>query len=260
MKEMKQAKTAKKPPVAADYLQGESPRQRGLYKRRLVLDWVYRWGHSTAPIIRQVSGQQANGYPKRLTEKALLRATRTASGTPQYYFTLTESGLQEAERHAVVINSYPEIDCYRVNQQQIRHYALAQQATINALDDELIEGYQTERQLGVADTAGKKRPDVVWLRSNGERWALEVELSSKWDRRLDQFVLEIYRALAQRTYQKFYVVTDSAAIRARYEAAFQAPSVDEWKKNDRGHWERTNTVPLPAWVQTRVGFLFIEDI
>lgn len=245
-------------PVAAHYLDGQSPRARGREKQSNVLEWVYRWGHSTAEILRLVSGQQANGYAKRLTEKGLLRATKTASGTPKFYYTLTESGLQEAERHTLQLNSYLELDPYRVNQQQIRHYRLTQQATITALQNGLITDFQTERMTGQADATGKKRPDVTWLLEGGKRWGVEIELSGKWERRQDQFVHEIYTALSQGEYERFCIVTDSPALEVRYRQAFESPSIPVWSKNDRGHWERINELELPAWLPKRLTFQLIQ--
>lgn len=249
----------KKPPIAAQYLNGVSPRARGLQKQNTVLDWVYRWGHSTADVIRQVSGQQANGYAKRLAEKGLLKATKTVTGSPKLYFTLTEAGLQDVERRAYDLYNYPELDQYRVNQQQIRHYLLAQRATMNALDTDQIDDFLTERMTHEADTAGKKRPDVTWLLPDESRWGIEIELSAKWERRLDQFVYDIYRALAQGSYSRFCVVTDSEAIQHRYEEAFCQASIPIWGKDSRGRWERNNEVELPDWLRDRVTLMLITD-
>lgn len=249
----------RKPPVAAHYLNGISPRARGQQKQNTVLDWVYRWGHSTADVLRQVSGQQANGYAKRLSEKGLLRATKTASGTPKQYFTLTEAGLQDVERRAYDLHHYPELDPYRVNQQQIRHYMLAQRATINAIESDQIDDFLTERMTHEADTAGKKRPDVTWMLPDDSRWGIEIELSAKWERRLDQFVYDIYRALAQGSYNRFCVVTDSEAIQHRYQNAFAQSAIPVWGKNGRGHWERTNEVELPGWLPDHVTLMLITD-
>lgn len=249
----------RKPPIAAKYLGGVSPRARGRQKQEAVLDWVYRWGHSTADIIRQVSGQQANGYAKRLTEKGFLRATKTESGSPKQYFTLTQSGLEDVERRAYDLHHYVEIDPYRLNQQQLRHYMLAQRATINAIDAGQIDDFLTERMTHEADTAGKKRPDVCWVMPDGSRWGIEIELSAKWDRRLDQFVFDICKAIVQKEYARFCVVTDSPAIEARYRQAFAQPQIPTWTKNGRGHWERSGAVNLPSWLPDHVTFMLIAD-
>lgn len=252
-------KNKKRTPDAHEYLRGMSPRSRGQMKTEKTLNWVYRWGFSSAKLLRDVSGQQANGYAKRLTERGLIQETKTLSGIPRTYFTLTKSGLAECERKVMVLNQYPEIDPYRVNQQTLRHYLIAQEATLSALTKEMISDFETERQLGDADTRGQKRPDVVWI-SGTERWGIEVELTAKWARHLDEFVLNICRAIASGRYIRFFVLTDSPAIRTRYQNALRAPSVHEWVKNSRGHWQQHQIVHLPSWLPDRVQVLLLEGI
>ncbi len=260
------ATNEKRTPTAADYLGGESPHARGEKKRRRVLCWVYRWGYSSAEIIRQVAGQQAKGYASGLVKKGWLVETKTESGLPRYTYTLSETGQQEAERLADDLHRYPEADPYRINQQQIRHYLLAQQATVNALAAGTISGYRTERMFDEAgDKSGEKRPDVLWLLPTGQQIGVEIELSAKWDRRLNEFVLGIARALQAASidqpaqYQRFVVVTDSPSIARRYKAAMQ-PGVELpiWKKNARAHWEVAKVAQVPSWLIDRVDFVLLE--
>lgn len=258
-------KTKRTTPRASDYLGGESPRARGERKRRRVLNWVYRWGYSASEIVRQVAGQQAKGYASGLAKKGWFVETKTESGTPRFLYTLSRTGLQEAQRLSNDLLRYPEIDPYKINQQQIRHYLIAQQATGNALAAGTITDYKTERMFDEAgDKPGEKRPDVVWLLPNGEKIGVEIELSAKWDRRLNEFVFGIARALQRTTdkaeYQRFAIVTDSPAIARRYEAAMQPGSdLPIWIKNKRGHWQIEKVIPVPAWLIERVDFHLLTD-
>lgn len=258
--------TKRDTPRAADYLGGESPRARGERKRRRVLEWVYRWGYSSAEILRQVAGQQAKGYATGLVKKGWLVETKTESGSPRHYYTLSERGQQEAERLSDRLHRYPEADPYRVNQQQIRHYLLAQQSTWNALTAQVISDYETERMFDErGDKAGDKRPDVVWRLATGKEVGVEIELSAKWDRRLNEFVLGICRALQARgidspaRYQRFVIVTDSPAIARRYKTAMQpGAELPIWKKNNRAHWEIEKVVQVPSWLIEHVDFSLLE--
>lgn len=259
------------PPRAADFLQGETPHARGERKRRRVLTWIYQWGFSTAPLITRVSGALAADFARRLEQAGLLTATRTEAGgvlknTPRFYYTLTELGQQEAERHAETLLRYPEIDSYRVNQSTLRHHLLAQQATFNALHANTITGYRTERMdHATGDQAGVKYPDVTWILPNGESVGVEIELSGKWDRKLDEFVLGIVRALlppkgqsSGARFHRFAIVTDSAAIQRRYQEALQpGAQVHRWEKNSRQHWEITKTFEVPAGILNQVEFLLL---
>ena len=259
-------KTKRTTPRASDYLGGESPRARGERKRRRVLNWVYRWGYSSAEIIRQVAGQQAKGYANGLVKKGWLAQTKTESGTPRFLYTLSQSGLQESERMSDDLLRYPEIDPYKINQQQVRHYLLAQSATTNAQAANAIVDFLTERQFDQAgDKPGEKRPDVLWLLPSDEKIGVEIELSAKWDRRLNEFVFGVARALQRTTdkpaeYQRFAIVSDSPAIVRRYQAAMQPGSdLPIWIKNKRGHWQIEKVIPVPAWLIERVDFHLIGD-
>ena len=263
---MNENTTKRTTPRASDYLGGESPRARGERKRRRVLNCVYRWGYSSAEIIRQVAGQQAKGYANGLVKKGGLAQTKTESGTPRFLYTLSQSGLQESERMSDDLLRYPEIDPYKINQQQVRHYLLAQSATTNAQAANAIVDFLTERQFDQAgDKPGEKRPDVLWLLPSGEKIGVEIELSAKWDRRLNEFVFGVARALQRTTdkpaeYQRFAIVSDSPAIVRRYQAAMQPGSdLPIWIKNKRGHWQIEKVIPVPAWLIERVDFHLIGD-
>lgn len=159
-----------------------------------------------------------------------------------------------------------------IDRQEIRHYLLAQQSTWKALSlpsvrtAQTISDYETERMFEESgDKAGDKRPDVVWRPATGKEVGVEIELSAKWDRRLNEFVLGICRALQARgidspaRYQRFVIVTDSPAIARRYETAMQ-PGADLpiWKKKNRAHWEIEKVVQVPSWLIEHVDFNLLE--
>lgn len=246
-------------PRAADYLDGQSPLQRGEEKRARVLDWLYRWGFSSSEILRQVAGQKAKGYAKQLTRRGLLIETKTESGTPVFFYTLSKSGLEEVERKAMMLYAYPELDPYRVQQQQIRHYLIAQEATVSALTSGTISAFMTEREYNDGDETGKKRPDIVWIVSE-EKIGIEVELSAKWERRLDDFITGIMRAIKSGDYQRFFIVSDSPAIIKRYAEAMRPGAKTRiWKKNARHHWEVSKEITIPEWVIESVSFNLLES-
>jgi hypothetical protein len=241
--------------------QGKSPRQIGEEARLEVLNWIYRWGFSSATLIQKLLNRTAAGYAAKLTNQGWLASTRTESGVPKTYFTLSDTGLSTAERYATELLRYPEIDPYRVNQKLLRHSLIAQLSTINSISSGMTVEYLTERMLlanGIQH--GEKLPDVVWKTASGISIALEIELSAKWERDLDQFILGVMRALDPEAdyaprFDRFVVVSDSPAILKRYEAAMQPRNdLRLWKKNKRQHWEVTNTTPIPDWLRERVNF------
>lgn len=254
-----------------DYLDGTSPTQRGNENRLKVVDWLYRWGYSTAPVLQKLLNKKATGHAAAMAKSGWLVQTKTRggghNGTPKYFYTLSESGLQLAERTTQIpsLHRYPEIDPYRVNQDLIRHYILAQTSTINTLT--LANGfdYQTERMIDTdGDQLGVKRPDVVWIMDK-QRVGVEIELSAKWDRKLDQFIGGIKDALEQQRYTRFVVATDSPAIAKRYHAALSQP-IQQWQKDKRSNkWvtqkdKNGKDIKLdpPDWLPQKVQIKLLE--
>lgn len=245
---------------------GKSPRQLGNESRLKVLGWVYCWGYTSSAHIQELLNKTSGGYAQKLLKQGWLASTKTESGTPAVIYTLTESGLQEAERHTSNLLRYPELDPYRINQKLIRHNLLAQEITIQAIRSERISGFETERMFLVdGDKPGAKHPDVVWITKGGLRIGIEVELSAKWARDLDDFVLSIAKALQATTekpskYSRFAIVSDSPAIIQRYKQAM-APGarLNIWKKNERSHWTADKAIDVPDWLATKVDFQLLGN-
>lgn len=234
-----------------------STRERGLQNQLKVIDWIYKWGYSTSPIIQSLLQKQSNNFTTAATKKGLLIRTATESGTPNYYYTLSEVGLELATKHASQLLRYPEIDPYRVNQSQIRHYLLAQHATLKALQSNKITDYLTERMIdGDGDKAGVKRPDIIFNMSDIKA-GVEIELSAKWDRKLDQFLSSIGNALKNETYQVFIIFSDSPALLNRYQLALTKP-IKHWVKDDRGHWQTKGEFMFPVAMRDWVQFQLIK--
>lgn len=245
---------------------GKSPRQLGDESRRKVIKWLYHWGYTSSTLVQLLLDRTAGGYAQKLAKQGWLTATKTVSGNPTAYFTLTEQGLQEAERISCALYRYPEIDNYKVNQQQIRHYLIAQAATLNGLHAGIIARYETERMFAQSgDESGVKRPDVVWHTQAGLKIAVEIELTAKWGRDLDEFVLAIGRALQSTenrcaSYNRFAIISDSPAIIERYRAAMQpGVNLSIWKKNQRNHWGIEKTGSVPDWLINKIDFQLIGE-
>ncbi len=244
---------------------GKSPKALGLESRLKVFEWIYRWGYTSASIGQLLLNKTSGGYLQKLANQNWLHTTKTKSGTPVSFFTLAELGLQEAERHSFELFKYSEIDPYRVDQSNIRHYLIAQTSTINGLNSGHIVDYETERMFSKhGDKLGSKRPDIIWIAKSGTRLGIEVELSAKWDRNLDDFILKIINGLSQRQgltseFDRFIIISDSTAIINRYKMAMHpTASFNVWLKNNRGHWVIDKKYQVPDWLITKVDFQLVE--
>lgn len=266
---MDETSMRRSPPVVAEYLNGMSPRQRAIEKQTNVLDWIYEWGYSSAEVIRRVAGIEARGYASKLVKAGLLLATPTEGGgvirdVPKHYYTLNGSGLDDASRRAQTQARYLEIDPYKVNQRLLRHNLLAQQLTCDAIDSGKLLMHVTERNLELLFQNIPKRPDVVWLMDDGRAIGVEVELSPKWERDLDHFVLAVMVSLDHEAkdgaqFARFLIVTDSPAIRTRYQAAVQPGTrLPIWRKDERGRWQTVHSIEVPDWLHERIEFLVIS--
>ena len=244
---------------------GKSPRELGELALRKTIDWIYKWGFTSSGVVLDLLQRTAGGYSQKLSRQGWLIATKTESGIPSHYFTLSQAGLQEAERRSETLCRYPEINCFKVNQKLIRHDLLAQESTINSLNRGAILGFETERMfMKNGDARGIKHPDVVWLLHSGARVGIEIELSSKWDRDLHEFILQIAHALHSSSekparFDRFAIISDSSAIIKNYkEAMAPGASLPVWQKNSRGHWAIEKKIAVPDWLISKVDFRLIS--
>lgn len=241
---------------------GLSPRARGEEKVAQALDWVYRWGWASPRTVDGLSGAKRRGLAARLVRQGLLVTTRTQAGgaghgVPAQILTLSATGQSQVERQRVELLPYSR-DPYRIRQDQLRHHELAQRVTAGSLLSKTIVGFKTEREMAQRSTAGEKQHDIEWLFPSGSRAAVEIELTAKWLRDLDQFILACLRSLdpsegRPARYALIVLLTDSPAIRKRYLQAFEpGQSFNLWGKTARGHWQVTNTVTVPNWAADKI--------
>jgi hypothetical protein len=244
---------------------GKSPRELGRDSLLKVIEFVYRFGYTSSDNINQLLERTKGGYALRLVKQGYFVATRTLSGRPEFIYTLSEMGIQEAVRHSSTLYRYSEKDPYKINQQFIRHNLLVQKLTVNAINARVIDDYQTERMFDEAgDKLGIKRPDSVWITNNNIQIAVEVELTPKWARDLDGFILAIITSLESTQkraarFNRFILCSDSRAIIDNYSIAMQ-PNVPLklWEKNQRGHWVVVSTISIPSWLIEKIDFKLLE--
>jgi len=101
---------------------------------------------------------------------------------------------------------------------------------------------------------GTKQPDVLWnqeLSGQKIRLAIEVELSAKWSRDLDQFIQRCVTSLlgASPRFDQIILITDSPAIERRYKEAFKhGAEYGLWERDAQRRWSMVDTekVPLAA--------------
>lgn len=251
-------------PDVRQYLGGKSTKQRQAEKESDVVAWVYEHGASSADLIRQVARQEARGYATKLVERGLLTATSTEGGgfirgAPKSFFTLTEMGLAEAERHVAVPMRYAELDPAKVPQRLLRHSFIAQQVTLDMRKYNICTKYLSDKRLCLRMAGRTKRPDAVWYMFDETKVGVEVELSSKWDRDLDTFVAGIIDLMSEEDLSikmdQYRIFSDSPQLLENYRKAM-APGMPlrKWEKSQLGKWVVSRTEQVPHWLAERVYF------
>jgi len=244
--------------------QGKTTRQLGRDRIYFALDWVYRWGWSSPSVIDMTTGASRRGLCAKLVRAGLMIETKTAAGKiledlPSKIVTLSDDGLAyvEKQKDDKELLYYP-LNPYRVNQSLLRHDLLSQKATLKNLREGKIQAFRTPRELASKSQANAKQTDVLWLTKEGRRIAVEVELSAKFGRKLDDFVWSIVLGLSQvgdraPLFETCILVSDSDAIIKRYRAAFRpGATVQRWIKNNQSHWKIDKTLKVPEYIQGKM--------
>lgn len=241
------------------FLGDQTPQERSSLNRQIAVDWIYRFGFSSAQVLRQCLNKKSSGWTSLAVKRGWIRSTRTLSGIPPVIFTLTEAGLDLAHDHATKLLPYVELDPYRVVQPRVRHDLLVQKLTIAALREGAIIAVTTERELNEGDQPGHKRPDAIWHLPDGRRLGIELELSAKFGQKLDEFIVAMAASLdpdrREDRLDGFCVIANSERICARYRQAMRpGQPLRHWKKNSRKHWVVDDESVVPDWLYDLVDF------
>lgn len=236
--------------------------QAGSEKQRRVLDWIYRWGYSSGALITSVSGASRRDYAKRLHEKGLLRKTPASRcSITKTLYTLTEEGLAHARRATTYDLDYPELDSRKIAQAVVYHNLICQREILHALNHQTQHfiDWESDRQFG-PNLHETKRPDGVLLAIDGKRTGVEIELSGKWARRLDQFVQRIVGSIHHARFEGYLVFVATEQMKARYQEAFKAGRrIHKWSQGQDNKFFRSGeTPPIPETISERVKFHILE--
>jgi len=245
---------------------GIAPRSKGKQRTSQALLWVYRWGWSTATTLEAQAGSERSGLAARLVKSGLMNRTKTEAGggardVPQYIFTLTDAGVAEVERSlndAAELLPY-DVDPYRINQALLRHDTMAQNATAKVIANGSVTAYETPRQMSAQSERNVKQHDVIWITKDGKRYGIEIELSAKWERKLDEFIFGCLLSVRNKAVFQILIVTDSKAIQSRYTSAFAAGATfSVWERDNRRYWQPIKEMTVPEDLARRIACNYVE--
>ena len=240
--------------VQAMVASGKSPRARGIQKTTAALYWIYSWGWSSSYILGHLTGTargtalairlEANGWIKRTP----IRIVSHYQVAPSDVLTITHAGVAEltvllGELPRTVRSSWTD----RVPKKDMIHDLRVQQLTLEymgrcpgaCLDPAIIQEHGRVKtfmtplhpELGTSEV---KRPDAIWVMEDGCWLAIELELSPKWDRELDQFTsrhIDLQRREVKPIYALVTFFASSATEKRYREAMRPGAPVKPW------HWD-----------------------
>jgi len=259
----KHSRTTAARAVLKERLAGHSTLERGKERTLTALEWIYRWGWASSTTIEILAGTQRSGLAQRLVKSGLLVSTKTQSRRnekflPGSFLTLTVDGKHMVEVNRMEPMQYehrPE----RVNQNHLMHDEMAQRFTAERLTAGVISEYLSEKEMKAKSQNGIKNPDAVWLSPDGKKVSVEIELSPKWERDLDTFVLSSLVSLSCKNgparFDQLQIITDAPAIQKRYQKTFTpGASFRTWRKNESGRWTPDEERFVPSWTTERISW------
>ena len=224
-----------------------SPQELGALRAAQALDWVYRWGWSTSTMIADLAGTgKHSGLATRLVKNGWfkrepIRIVSSYRGTPMDIITLTPEGVAELVnlRGELPWSSVAAVGV-RAVKKNVVHDLIVQRLTLGHLRRALEELFVASGRVTDFESAhqhsgeesGDKIPDAIWITENGSRIAIELELSAKFGRHLDEFIgrhVKMQEQGHRLGVDGLIVFFASAATEVRYELAM-APGtkVREW--------------------------------
>lgn len=227
-------------------LRGLSPSKKADEKKRVALSWIYRFGYASPSMIESLVETTRSGYAAALERNGFIKKFRTEcgggiSGVPKYICLLTDLGVEFAVRHINMILPY-DGDPAKINQQLLRHNEMVQNLTLERCLAKDIKGFWTEREIREWSKLNEKEPDALWISNDDKKIAIEVELSPKTGRRLDEFVRSVWLSVLpnssfEQRFSSARIYTDSDAIAKNYANIFSEPHFPApYTKDRRGYW------------------------
>lgn len=152
-----------------------------------------------------------------------------------------------------------DLDPSAISHRLIRHNLAVQQAILTVPG---VRSYILESRMAEQDTLDGKRPDaLIELEANPGRYmALEIELTEKRGRDLDQAIWRNFQSLEQGGYLFVIYVTNQPCIAKNYREAMDY-YVDRWRKDGSGKWLRTGeTFVVPDRIKSLIRFLCTDKL
>ena len=256
--------------AAVAKLAGRSPRAVGREKQLTALKWIYRWGWSSPGVVDAHASSGRRGLAlglvkKKLVDQHITEAVGGVRGVPDYVLTLTPDGVAEVESELKEdeLIGYPSAEADKlIVWRQLRHDLLIQRYTAQRFSENKIMGFLTPREMRNQSAISVKQPDAVWMIA-GKKIAIELELTAKKDRELDQFITNTILSIDPKDgrFNGCSILSQSAALIERYKKMFKdGNKIPKYKKDNTRRWVKIEKeyFIVPEFVKSSISFNTIK--
>ena len=249
-------------PNPREYMEGKNSHQQFQHKLNNALLWLYHNGYASDDVICTVAGQKKRGFGKHLVRKGYCAETKTKSGSPKFFYTLSKHGHDHA---TALVNEPMHIEKYltplKLSQNNLEHDLLTQRISLRAIKKYEFR-FRSKYQTSLAHLKGQKIPDALWIDRHNFKIAVEVELSQKFGRQLDETVAAIVNSIEQGIFDCYFFFVRSPAITTNYSRKMQGGTkIPIWYKDHKNMWIKSSEIQLtvPGWVKDKVFFMPAEE-
>ena len=238
------------------YLQpGQSPHQRALEKFIIVLVWIYQWHITISPLIQDLLGTTETTFLRELEKKGYVKsfpAPRLVSGTG---YMLTKDGVNIAAgllEEELQYSTHPA----SVSHANLKHDLSVQRFAIICKQ----KGFDVSRCRDSA-SINEKIPDA-YLQTGERKYAVEIELTGKWDRELEQSLNGHLKAIEKAKWTDVLYVSNSKSILNRYEERLKSPIPDWFQSMSHGQrrWIRGDSQTLDEQTLAKFRFFRVPNL
>jgi hypothetical protein len=214
---------------ARSSLIGTNPRERGYEKQRIALDWIYRWGWSSEDVLHKLTGSGASKISNLLIENKLILSTpndrcNVFKDAPAHLLTLTETGLEAAERDCEYLIRY-EIKPSKLKANTIVKENICQMLTAKEVFKKSINEFQTSREFLEKSSKKERQHDVIWGFDDKTNVGVEVALSINIEQDFNKILKSCLESLGEevntnKEINKIIIYIDSIKTSDKFEKYF----------------------------------------
>lgn len=237
-----------------------SPQERARRNERRLLMWIARWGYTCRAVAERLTGRKAGVVLDRLTERGLAQRVAVDVLRAGVVWMLTPDGFAAAKARADDLSEYEFNPAKCVRRDRVRHHL----ATQHCVCDYPFNAIGPDTPWRSDITPKEKRPDCVVRLKDGSLLLLEIELTEKYQRELDQALLALVLRLEKSPKATAIYISHSKAILANYQRVLMAETgLRVWSRKAQGAgsvWVVTGRYFVPTEVTGRIAWKHVPGL